>query len=151
MFHYFADTVENVLYLQDKYKAQPDRRNIVAGAGGDGPGNGAPPEKRISGSANRKGGIYDDNWISPSAWAHIGNEVDFIDPRAASTRRDREFAESGKKYDKRNRMVLTYETTDGKHVILKGVNEDQDSIHVVLDRVDRKYILSEGNLVAGKY
>jgi hypothetical protein len=151
VFHYFADTINNALYLQDKYKAQPDRRNIVAGAGGDGPGNGAPPEERIDGPANRKGGIYDDNWISPTAWSHIGDEVTFIDPRAASTRRDREFAEAGKKYDKRNRMVLTYETTDGKHVILKGVNEDQDSIHVVLDRVDRKYILSQGNLLAGKY
>jgi hypothetical protein len=151
VFHYFADTVENILYLQDKYKAQPDRRNVVAGVGGDGPGNGAPAEKRIDGLVKQKGGIYDDNWISPQVWGHIGNEVDFIDPRAASTRRNREFEATGKKYDKRNRMVLTYQTEDGSRVILKGVNEDQDSLYVVLDRADRKYILSPGKLVAGKY
>ncbi|HEY9049582.1 MAG TPA: hypothetical protein VIN08_26970 [Ohtaekwangia sp.] len=151
VFHYYADTLENILYLQDKYKAQPDRRNIVAGAGGDGPGNGAPAESRIDIPANRKGGIYSDDWISQQAWQHIGNEVNFIDPRAATARRDREFAQAGNKFDKRNRMVLNYQTVDGKHVILKGLNEDQDSIYVVLDRADRHYLLSEGKLVAGKY
>jgi hypothetical protein len=151
VFHYFADTLENVLYLQSKYKAQPDRRNLVAGAGGDGPGNGGPSEKIIEIPENRKGGIYDDTWISEKAWMNIGNEVDFIDPRAASTRRDREFAEAEKKFDKRDRMVLKFHTEDGKHVILEGVNEDQDSIYVVLEKADRKYVVSESTLVAGKY
>lgn len=151
VFHYFADTIENVLYLQDKYKAQPDRRNVVASAGGDGPGNGSRAEKRIEIPENRKGGIYNDTWISEKAWLHIGDEVNFIDPRAASTRRDREFAAVGKKYDKRNRMVLQYSTDDGERVILKGLNEDQDSLYVVLDRVDRQYVLSKSDLVAGKY
>jgi hypothetical protein len=151
VFHYYADTVENILYLQDKYKAQPDRRNVVAGAGGDGPGNGAPPEKRIAIPENRKAGIYSDSWISDAAWKHIGDEVDFIDSRAASARRDREFAETSRKFDKRNRMMLKYHTSDGDHVILEGLNEDQDSIYIVLDKVDRKYILSQGKLVAGKY
>jgi hypothetical protein len=73
-----------------------------------------------------------------------------IDPRAASTRRDREFARSPR-YDKRNRMVLHYETTDGSRVILRGVDERRDSIYVVLDRVDRKYALSKSTLEAGKY
>jgi hypothetical protein len=152
VFHYLADPKEKVLYLQDKYKALPDRRNAVAGVGGDGDRNGAPGEQRIDNTPeNRKGGIYSDDWISKSAWANIGEEVKMIDPRAASARRDREFASAGKKFDKRNRMVLRYETTDGNHVILKGVNEDQDSLYVVLDRVDRKYLLSSSTLVAGKY
>ncbi len=151
VFHYFADTIENTLYLQDKYKARPDRRNAVAGAGGDGPGNGALPEQRPDIPSNRSGRLYSDEWINEKAWANIGNEVDFIDKRAASTRRDREFAEAGKKFDKRNRMVLTYNTTDGNRVILEGINENQDSIYVVLDRVDRKYALSKSDLVAGKY
>ena len=151
VFHYYADTLDHVLYLQDKYKALPDRRNVVAGAGGDGGGNGQPAEKRIEIPANRQGGIYSDDWISENAWAHIGNEVDFIDKRAASTRRYREFEEVGKKFDKRNRMVLNFHTTNGDRVVLEGLNEDQDSIYVVLDRADRKYALSESNLVAGKY
>jgi len=36
VFHYYADTVDKVLYLEDKYKAIPDRRNRAAGIGGDG-------------------------------------------------------------------------------------------------------------------
>ncbi|MBT1703924.1 hypothetical protein KK060_11570 [Fulvivirgaceae bacterium PWU20] len=151
VFHYYADTVENMLYLQDKYKALPDRRNVVAGAGGDGPGNGSPAEKRVEIPENRKGGIYSDTWISKKAWSNIGEEVNFIDPRASSTRRNREFAEAGKKLDKRNRMVLQYQTDDGQRVILQGLNEDQDSLYVVLDKVDRQYILSKSDLVAGKY
>ena len=31
VFHYYADTVDKVLYLEDKYKATPDRRNRAAG------------------------------------------------------------------------------------------------------------------------
>lgn len=151
VFHYLADTIENTLYLQDKYKARPDRRNAVAGVGGDGPGNGAPPEKRLDIPSKQKAGIYADDWISDNAWVHIGNEVDFIDKRASSTRRDREFAQAGRKFDKRNRMLLTYKTKDGNRIILEGLNENQDSIYVVLDRIDRKCILSESELVAGKY
>ncbi|WP_254161159.1 hypothetical protein [Chryseosolibacter histidini] len=151
VFHYLADTVDNVLYLQDKYKAIPDRRNVVAGAGGDGSGNGAPPEQRIDTEPKKKGGIYDDQWISKTAWEHIGDEVEKIDPRAASTRRDREFASAGKKFDKRKRMVLKFTTTDGSRVVLEGLDENQDSLYVVLDRAERKYALSESTLVAGKY
>jgi len=48
-------------------------------------------------------------------------------------------------------MILNYETNDGSRVILSGINEKKDSIYVVLDRVDKKYILSESSLSAGKY
>ena len=49
-------------------------------------------------------------------------------------------------------MTLTYTTTDdGKHVVLRGLNERKDSLYVVLDRVDRKYTLSESTLSAGQY
>lgn len=138
VFHYYADTVENVLYLQDKYKPFVSRR----------PGT---EQVRKEVPANRRDGIYKDDWISENAWAHIGDEVKFIDDRAASTRREREFSEVGKRYDARNRMVLHYKTTDGERVVLEGVNEDQDSLYIVLDRIDRKYVLSESDLVAGKY
>jgi hypothetical protein len=148
VFHYFADTVDNVLYLQDKYKAVPDRRNVTAGAGGDG---GASQERIVEEDPRKKDGIYTDEWISKTALEHIGDENSKIDKRAASARRDREFAQSAGKYDKRNRMVLKYETTDGSKVFLKGVNETQDSIHIVLDRVERQYALSKSTLNAGTY
>lgn len=147
VFHYLADTVEQKLYLQDKYKAVPDRRNVTAGAGGDG---GIPQERIEEKDPKKTDGIYTNDWISKEALAHIGDENSKIDSRAASTRRNRDFA-SVKGYDKRNRMVLSYKTTDGERVILTGLNEDQDSIHVVLDRVDRQYALSRSTLNAGKY
>lgn len=150
VFHYLPDTLNNVLYLQDKYKAQPDRRNVTAGVGGDGGRNNVESEKRIE-IPERKDGIYADNWISEEAWKNIGDEVRKIDPRAASTRRDREFAQAGRKFDKRNRMVLNVKTTDGKQVVLGGLDENQDSIYVVLNRIDRNYTLSKSALVAGKY
>ncbi len=155
VFHYYADTIDKTLYLQDKYKAVPDRRNRTAGVGGDGGTDanlkkqGASEGNETAAAAKKKAAV--DNWISAAAWQHIGNEVDFIDERAASTRRDREFAENAGKFDKRKRQVLKYETTDGSHIILTGINENKDSIYVVLDRIDKKYVLPTSTLVAGKY
>jgi hypothetical protein len=153
VFHYYADTVNNVLYLQDKFKEVPDRRNRASGVGGDG-----GTDKNLHSDRNKKANEAKaaktkdtvDDFIPKEALQHIGNEVTKIDPRAASTRRNREFAEAPKS-EKRNRMVLQYETTDGSHVILRGVNEKKDSIYVVLDRVNRHYALSESSLQAGKY
>jgi hypothetical protein len=34
---------------------------------------------------------------------------------------------------------------------LTGLNENKDSIYVVLDKRDRKYVLPESTLSAGKY
>ncbi|MDJ1472516.1 hypothetical protein [Xanthocytophaga flava] len=152
-FHYYADTVDHVLYLQDKYKAIPDRRNRVAGVGGDGGTeknlNGGIDKPLTEGASTEKASL-DPNWISPEAWKHIGDEVKMIDPKAASTRRDREFA-TAKKNEKRNRMILHYETTDGNRVILKGIDQHKDSIYVVLDKVNRSYALPSSTLEAGKY
>jgi hypothetical protein len=92
----------------------------------------------------------DRNWISKAAWAHIGDENHMIDKTVWTARRDREFAVPLKN-EKRNRMVLQYETTDGSHVILKGVNEHKDSLYVVLDRVNRPYQVKFSTLDAGKY
>ena len=76
--------------------------------------------------------------------------MDKIDPRAASTRRDREYAQA--KWEKRNRMILRYDTIDnGNRVILSGVNEKNDSVYIVLDRIDRNFALTESSLQAGKY
>lgn len=128
-FHYYADTIDKVLYLQDK--------NVMA-------------LKNQKKQAEKSTDKIQDDWISKLAWQHIGNERDKIDKRAWSTRRDREFAVKPKEA-KRNRMTLKYETKDGNNVILKGTNETNDSIYIVLDRYQRKYILPKSSLNAGKY
>lgn len=132
-FHYYADTVDKVLYLQDK--------NVMALRGGRGKRGGGEEERHHQSK---------DNWISKTAWQHIGDEKKMIDPRAWSTRRDREFAKKGPE-PKRNRMVLQYQTIDGSRVILSGINEKKDSIYVVLDRFNKKYTLHASTLSAGKY
>ena len=186
VFHYYADTVDKVLYLEDKYKAIPDRRNRAAGitersegyerggARDDAPtkfGDGYQAGAGDKAGGRRKGRRQVDSipgstyasgvektpkegkgksWIPATALAHIGNEVDKIDPRAASTRRDREYAAA--RWEKRNRMVLRYDTSDnGNRVILSGVNEKNDSVYIVLDRIDRNFALTESSLRAGKY
>ena len=134
-FHYYADTIDKVLYLEDK--------NAMALRGGRRGGGG----RGNHGSNAKK---QPDNWISSVAWQHIGSEKEMIDPHAWSTRRDREFAAKTPE-PKRSRMILKYSTVDGSRVILSGINESRDSIYVVLDRYDRKYTLPASTLSAGKY
>lgn len=130
-FHYYADTIDHVLYLQDK--------NAMAALGRTGGrrNQDEKPEKA-------------DNWINPKAWNHIGDENHMIDRSAWSTRRDREFARPERNIG-RARMVLNYNTTDGSRVILTGLNESKDSLYIVLDRIDRKYVLRPSSLNAGNY
>ena len=154
VFHYYADTINKVLYLEDKFKAVPDRRNRAAGVGGDGGTDKNLYVKRnqdlsaaeITPGKSKK----PDNWIPAEALGNIGTELNKIDKRAASTRRDREFAEPPKN-EKRNRMVLKYETQNGSRVILTGINENKDSLYIVLDKTNRQYALAESSLQAGKY
>ncbi len=134
-FHYYADTVDKVLYLQDKNAIALRGNRGARGAGG-----------RNRANINKPA----DNWISKTALQHIGDEKKMIDEHAWSTRRDREFAAKTSE-PKRNRMVLQYSTTDGSRVILSGINEKKDSIYVVLDRYNRKYTLPASTLNAGKY
>ncbi len=131
-FHYYADTIDKVLYLEDKNAV------TLRGAGRRGH-NGIKAKSKKS-----------DNWISPVAWQHIGDEKKMIDPHAWSTRRDREFADK-KPEPKRAHMILNYKTTDGSQVVLTGINEHKDSIYVVLDRYNRHYVLPKNTLNAGKY
>jgi len=146
-FHYYADTVEKVLYLEDKYKAPDSSRN------GRGRGNNANRAGR--GDRNKPGTLTGQqeggrhSWISPEAWSHIGKEVDQINPLAHSARRDREYADA--KPEKRSRMILHYSTTDGSHIILTGIDDHKDSIYVVLDRNPNAYALSPSSLQAGSY
>ena len=135
-FHYYADTIDKVLYLQDKNAIALRGNRGARGAGGR---NRSNNDKKTA-----------DNWISKTALQHIGDEKKMIDEHAWSARRDREFAAKIPE-PKRNRMVLQYSTTDGSRVILSGINEKKDSIYVVLDRYNRKYTLPASTLNAGKY
>lgn len=162
VFHYYADTAEHRLYLQDKIRtgggfergdtgeeASPRQDN----ARGRGQGRQGVALRSARGISQETSGVDDPfgpDWISEAAWARIGNENDFIDPRGATARRAREFARSPRPSNRR-KMLLNYETTDGKRVILTGLNENRDSLYIVLDRVDREYLLSRSTLDAGKY
>jgi hypothetical protein len=146
VFHYYADTVDKVLYLEDKYKV-PD-------SSGSRGGRGASPRadrgKAATLTGQKEAGQHGSkNWIGDIARSHIGDEVKSINPLAASARRDREYAEA--KPDKRNRMVLHYNTVDGSRVILYGVDDRKDSIYVVLDRNPIPYALAPSSLQAGSY
>ncbi|KIC90740.1 hypothetical protein [Flavihumibacter solisilvae] len=154
VFHYEADEKEQTLYLEDKYKPIPDRRNRTAGVGGDGGSdkNLQSPAVRNKPAVRTNAVLWKpEEWISPAARERIGNEVDKIDAKAQTTRRRREFAQA-RSLENRNRMILQYSTADnGNIVVLTGLNENKDSIKVVLNRVNRNYALSASTLNAGKY
>lgn len=44
---------------------------------------------------------------------------------------------------KNETMILHYDHPSDGHIILSGFDQDKDSIYVVLDRVDKKYLLEE--------
>ncbi|WP_369804104.1 hypothetical protein [Siphonobacter sp. SORGH_AS_0500] len=160
VFYYEVDTVNKVLYLQDKNRGRQNRET-----------------REIEGKAarsDRKEKPAEDPWISAETRKIIGSEDEKIHPLARSTRRTRgmvtEAEEPGKESTKfvgwdqsnngtvkaqaplRKRMILHYSAINGgNRVILKGIDENKDSIQVVLDRVNRKYALSESTLKAGKY
>lgn len=131
VFYYQADTNNKTLYLQDKNV--PRRRE-----GQEGPAKASKPKQA-------------DNWIPEEARVNIGDENLKIDPLALTSRRTRGIQAEKERDPKRNRMILRYSTTDGSQVILEGTDEHKNSVYMVLNRIDRKYTLSEGKLGAGKY
>ena len=147
VFYYEADTVHNVLYLQDKNRGnrqegrefQGNRNESISSVNTN-----AKPKKK-----DEKPKV--DNWIPKEALAIIGPEDPKIDPIARSTRRTKGI-EAESRPTKRNRMILKYTVLNGgERVILSGINEKKDSIHVVLDRYNKKYALTRNTLEAGKY
>ncbi|GAB2603531.1 hypothetical protein [Spirosoma areae] len=158
VFYYDADTLHHVLYLQDKNRGARNAENrefLVNNQdmGGNGTGrNGVNKSRKKNDNAQaRQDSIEAVTFIPKEALAIIGPEDPKIDPIARSVRRTKGIkAES--KPTKRNRMILRYTALDGgNQVILRGINEQKDSIYVVLDRYDRKYALSESTLKAGTY
>lgn len=146
-FHYYADEVNRVLYLEDKYKPVPDRRNRTAGVGGDG---GAAVDEAAEKASREQAAQQAKDWIPAEARKNIGDESLKIAPIALSARRARDYA-NAPAFENRKRFTVKYATTDGSHVVLTGEDENKNSLYVVLDRVDRKYTLAPGKLQAGNY
>lgn len=147
VFYYEADTVHRTLYLQDKNRGNRQEGREFLGNRTDFGGDG-----RTDAAAKKKDEKpKEDHWIPKEALAVIGPEDPKIDPIARSARRTKGIrAES--RPAKRKRMILNYEVFNGgARVILSGINENKDSIRVVLDRYDKKYALSRSTLEAGKY
>lgn len=138
VFHYYADTTTQTLYLQDKVPV-----------GGDSDERGVPASTARQAAVTS--GLSAGDWIDETAWEHIGDERTKIHPRGINTRRNRGFAK-GPRPLTRHKMVLHYEeTADGQQVVLTGTNEHRDSLYIVLDRVERNYLLSGSSLEAGQY
>ncbi|WP_187631934.1 hypothetical protein [Hymenobacter lutimineralis] len=168
VFYYDADPQTRTLYLQSKVRTGKDergRRREQEKATAQVRGS-SIPASHSNGYGGDYGGSYVGgkeaqqqaqyqaslaSWISLEAQDRIGDETQKIDARALSTRRQRGI-KAEQKPEQRDRMTLTYRTTDGgRHVVLRGLNEWKDSLYVVLERVDRKYTLSESTLSAGQY
>ncbi|WP_197748867.1 hypothetical protein [Hymenobacter sp. BT18] len=168
VFYYDADPQTRTLYLQSKVRTGKDergRRREQEKATAQVRGS-SIPASHSNGYGGDYGGSYVGgkeaqqqaqyqaslaSWISLEAQDRIGDETQKIDARALSTRRQRGI-KAEQKPEQRDRMTLTYRTTDGgRHVVLRGLNERKDSLYVVLERVDRKYTLSESTLSAGQY
>jgi hypothetical protein len=141
VFYYEADTVNKVLYLQDKNRGDRQEGREFGGNRNGGNGENAPKKKPKK-----------DNWIPKEALTNIGDEYTRIDPRGLSTRRKEGIKAESKRPVKRDKLILKYTILNGgDRVILSGINTKKDSIHVVLDRYNKKYALSRSTLEAGKY
>ncbi|MBD1423132.1 hypothetical protein [Sphingobacterium chuzhouense] len=178
VFHYYVDTVDQRLYLQDKIRTggvlergegeqqspsgrrgeqrQQDNQDLAKENGSSATRD--TLETRLAGNNRKNHGFRNraesdplgPNWISEVVKQRIGDENLFIDPRGATGRRTKEFARQ-ERPSNRNKMILNYSTTDGNTIILSGINENRDSLYIVLNRVHRDYLLSRSTLDAGKY
>ena len=133
-FFYRVDTVNQILYLQDK-------ATYVN-----------PADSIRYKSQDPKHRIYHHDWISAASEKNMVSEINAIPEAGRSTRRTRAYTRKVPLDKMRDRMVLHYQADQsGQNVLLKGVNENNDSIYVELERLEKKYLLPESILVGGKY
>lgn len=164
VFYYEADTVHHVLYLQDKNRGARNAENAERGPREFAANSEITRSERSGCKRSEQNGrqradkaeaIRDSidaaHFIPKAVRAIIGPEDSKIAPIARSTRRTKGIrAES--KPTKRNRMILHYTARNGgEEVILRGVNERNDSLYIVLNRYKRTYALSRSTLEAGTY
>ncbi|WP_398452388.1 hypothetical protein AB3466_14570 [Sphingobacterium thalpophilum] len=151
VFHYYADRENKTLYLEDKFKLIPDQRNVTAGESGDGGVRNYLKEQKLSSDTPA---VSLAEWIPDSVKYKFASEVNDVHPKARTTRRIREFAKADElaRKEVRQRFVLNYTVSgNGNRVILRGIDENRDSLYVVLDKVIKDYKISPGKLVAGQY
>lgn len=140
VFYYEADTVHHVLYLQDKNRGTNQQFREFGGRNENAAANNKNVKKP-----------QQDNWIPAEALAIIGPEDPKIHPLARSTRRTKGIERESRPIE-RQRMILKYDVINGgNRVILSGIDENKDSIHVILDRYDKQYLLPKSTLNAGNY
>ncbi len=156
VFYYEADTVNRVLYLQDKNRGAQNQENVERGPRGSSRNDREQVGRGQKNQGLNKAQIAKDSidavtFIPKAIQTIIGPEDAKIAAIARSTRRTKGIkAES--KPTKRNRMVLAYTIQNGgERIILQGINERNDSIYVVLGRYVRPYALSRSTLEAGTY
>ncbi|PSL36163.1 hypothetical protein [Chitinophaga ginsengisoli] len=132
-FYYEADTAQQVLHLHNKNplnKKASITSNSFYLAGG------------------RKHIVHDTITVIPDV---IRKEINGIDERARSWRRQKhillEYANAQPGED----MTLHYATKDGSRIIMTGVTRSRDSLYIVLDKVEKHYLLTESSLNAGNY
>ena len=155
VFYYEADTVHHVLYLQDKNRGLRNAENREFLVNDRDFGNVAAfrreNRKKLDKAQARQDSIEMVNFIPKEAQAIIGPEDPKIATLARSARRTKGIKAENKP-TKRNRMILSYTAQQGgNRVILRGINETNDWLYVVLDRYDWKYALSKSTLNAGTY
>ncbi|WDF70428.1 hypothetical protein PQ465_08635 [Sphingobacterium oryzagri] len=152
-FHYYADSTTQTLYLEDKYKLIPDERNVTAGEGGDG-GVKNYLDRLAKETHDGQPRVSLAEWIPSEVKARLGDEAAYVDSRARTARRLREFAKADQMAQKeiRQRFVVSYKIEqNGNRVVLQGIDENRDSLYVVLDKVKKDYKISPGKLDAGQY
>jgi hypothetical protein len=176
VFYYEADTVNHILYLQDKFrdlsalrtggKNKKDQGNREDRAGAEGKkrngnetvegskqyqkSNDTPTQKQELVADQRKRSESNLEKLQKN-FLSDAQEYAQVDPAGLTGRRLKGIPAERALEGKRNRMVLHYSTTNGNEVILKGINENKDSVSVILHRVNRQYALKPSTLSAGKY
>ena len=131
-FYYRVDTLNHVLYMQDKSTYLNAKDSLR------------------SQSKDARDRIYAEDWISKDALKNMVGEVEAIPSWGRSTRRTRAYAKKSPKDKLRDHMVLKYTAlNNGERVILSGLNENSDSLYVVLDREKKNYAIPTIKLVAG--
>jgi len=139
-FHYFADTLHNVLYMENKNMAGARQGRFKKRSG--------KAVKDVNRTADRHAVAA--LWNADSIRELIMNEKYQINPLAYSTRRDREYVRPV--LPKTGQMVLHYRALQGgDRVILDGLDINRDSLHIELTRTHHTYYLTPSTLNAGTY
>jgi len=144
VFYYEADTINHILYLKDKYRAPLDfaKRNKKSKS--------AEKIKNLSAKTNDKPQKKSKNDPQKN-FLTAQQEYEQLDPAGLTGRRLKGISAERAMETARKSMTLHYSSVDGKEVILSGLNENRDSVYMILHRIDKKYALKSSTLNAGKY